>query len=70
PFCRRRSPVRSTSICANRYVRKEEAGNQGFNTFADKVEVVSLQMDCREGSDMRFEKHRQTKKKNKPQTAN
>lgn len=62
--------VRSTAICENRYVRKEEAGNQGFNTFADKVEVVSLQMDCREGSDMRFEKHRQTKKKNKPQTAN
>ena len=62
--------VRSTAICENRYVRKEEAGNQGFNAFTDAAEVVSLQMNCREGSDMRFEKHRQTKKKNKPQAAN
>lgn len=62
--------VRSTSICENRYVRKEEASNQGFNAFADAAEVVSLQIDCREGSDMRFEKHRQTKKKSKPQAAN
>lgn len=56
--------VRSTSICENRYVRKEAVDNAGFNAFADKVEVVSLQMDCRDGRDMRFEKSRQTKRKN------
>jgi len=55
--------VGSTSICENRFVRKETAANQGFNTFADAVEVVSLQTDCRKGSDMRFEKNRQTKRK-------
>jgi Right handed beta helix region len=56
--------IRSTSICENRFVRKETASNQGLNTFADEVEVVSLQMDCSQGSDMRFEKNRQTKRKN------
>lgn len=55
--------VRSTSICENRHVRKEEATAQGFNTFADAVEVVSLQTDCRDGRDLRFEKNRITKKK-------
>jgi len=56
--------VRSTSICENRYIRKESVDNEGFNTFADKVEVVSLQTDCRHGRDIRFEKNRQTKRKN------
>jgi Pectate lyase superfamily protein/Right handed beta helix region len=55
--------VHSTSICENRHVRKEEATAQGFNQFADAAEVVSLQMDCRHGRDLRFEKKRQTKKK-------
>lgn len=55
--------VHSTSICENRHVRKEEPVTQGFNQFADAVEAVSLQMDCREGRDLRFEKKRQTKKK-------
>ena len=55
--------VRSTAICENRHVRKEEPRVEGFNQFADAVEIVSLQIDCREGRDLRFEKTRQTKKK-------
>jgi hypothetical protein len=64
--------VHSTSICENRHVREEEVANQGFNQFADAIEVVSLQIDCRHGRDLRFEKNRQTKKKqkSKPQAAN
>ncbi len=55
--------VRSTSICDNRFVRRETADAGGFNTFSDAVEVVSLQTDCKQGRDMRFEKNRQTVKK-------
>lgn len=57
--------VRSTSICENRYVRKEKVDTQGFNAFSDPVEVVSLQIDCKQGRDLRFEKNRQTVKKPK-----
>ena len=57
--------VRSTSICENRYVRREKADAQGFNTFSDAVDVVALQTDCKQGRDLRFEKNRQTVKKPK-----
>ena len=57
--------VRSTSICENRYVRKEKVDTQGFNAFSDHVEVVSLQIDCKQGRDLRFETNRQTVKKPK-----
>ena len=57
--------VRSTSICENRYVRKEKVDTQGFNAYSDHVEVVSLQIDCKQGRDLRFEKNRQTVKKPK-----
>lgn len=57
--------VRSTSICDNRFVRREKAEAQGFNTFSDHVEVVALQTDCKQGRDLRFEKNRQTVKKPK-----
>ncbi len=57
--------VRSTSICENRFVRREKVDTQGFNAFSDHVEVVSLQIDCKQGRDLRFKKNRQTVKKPK-----
>jgi hypothetical protein len=63
--------VRSTAICDNRHVAQQAPPGDGLNAFADAVEVVSLQTDCREGRDLRFEVNRQTKKKNKaPNPAN
>lgn len=55
--------VHSTQICRNRYIAKEVPASQGFNTFAEPVDIVALQGDCSEGSDMRFETKRTTKKK-------
>jgi len=57
--------VRSTSICNNRYISQQEPVSEGFNAFAEPVEAVAFQMNCKEGSDMRFEKNRITKKKKK-----
>jgi len=61
--------VRSTSICDNRHIGQQMPSPEGLNVYADVVEVVSLQDDCRSGRDLRFEVKRQTKKK-KRQTAN
>jgi len=55
--------VQSSVICNNRIVSRQKQASQGFNTFAEPIEVVFLQIDCSEGGDMRFEKHRITKKK-------
>lgn len=57
--------VRSTAICDNRLIVRRKASAQGFDAFADPVETVSLQTDCREGRDLRFEVKRHTKKKKK-----
>ncbi|MGH6737414.1 MAG: glycosyl hydrolase family 28-related protein [Methyloceanibacter sp.] len=62
--------VRSTSICDNRHIGQQAPpASEGLNPYADAVEVVSLQDDCRSGRDLRFEVKRQSKKK-KPQAAN
>jgi hypothetical protein len=55
--------VRSTSICNNRFISQEKASSEGFNAYAEPVETVAFQMNCKDGSDMRFEKSRITKKK-------
>lgn len=64
--------VRSRAICANRIVSRQKQPAASLNTYAEPVQVVSPQMDCRGGSDMRFEKNRMTKKKKKkkPKAAN
>ena len=62
--------VRSTAICNNRHIAQQEQPTEGFNSFAEQVEVVSLQADCREGRDLRFEVNRNKKKKKKPKPAN
>ncbi|MEZ5875691.1 MAG: glycosyl hydrolase family 28-related protein [Hyphomicrobiales bacterium] len=61
--------VQSTSICDNRSIGQHAPPPEGLNAYADAVEVVSLQDDCRSGRDLRFEVKRQTKKK-KPQNPN
>jgi len=58
--------VHSTQICKNRYIIKEMPASEGFNTFAEPVDIVALQSDCSEGRDMRFETNRMTKKKRRP----
>ena len=62
--------VRSTEICDNRHIGAVKLPPEGLNAYADAVEVVSYQQDCRQGRDLRFEVNRQTKKKNKPKPAN
>jgi Pectate lyase superfamily protein len=59
--------VRSAEICENRKLTPEAEPSGGFNAYADPVETVSLQADCRAvaGSDIRFELKRHTKKKHK-----
>jgi len=57
--------VHSTQICKNRYITKKKPVSEGFNTFAEPVDIVAMQFDCNEGSDMRFELNRNTKKKKK-----
>ena len=57
--------VRSASICDNRFITKQTATSGGFNTYAEPVSMVAFQMNCKKGSDMRFEKNRMTKKKKK-----
>jgi hypothetical protein len=55
--------VRSSAICDNRFVGYEQQQASELNAFADPVEVVALQSDCRDGQDLRFEVNRQKKKK-------
>ena len=43
---------------------------EGLNAFAETVEVVSLQADCRSGRDMRFEMNRGNTKKKKKKPVN
>lgn len=57
--------VRSTSICNNRYISQETAPSVGLNAYSEPVDMVAFQMNCKEGSDVRFEKNRITKKKKK-----
>ena len=61
--------VRSTAICGNRLVARQEKPKQNLNAYAEPVQVVAPQIDCHEGSDMRFEKSRFTKKK-RPKAGN
>jgi hypothetical protein len=56
--------VKSVAICDNRLIGKLAAPEEGLNAFAETVEVVSLQEDCREGRDIRFEVKRQSKSAN------
>jgi len=62
--------VRSTSICDNRHIGKLEPPQEGLNAFAETVAVVSLQDDCREGRDLRFEMNRGVTKKKKKKPSN
>jgi hypothetical protein len=56
--------VLASAICGNRQVTSEKAPSD-LNAFADPIDVVVHQNDCQDGSDMRFEVNRQTRKKNK-----
>ena len=68
---RERPQVRSTAICDNRHIGQQDAPPQeGLNAFAETVEVVSLQADCRSGRDLRFEMNRGNTKKKKKKPAN
>jgi polygalacturonase len=58
--------VHSTQICKNRYIAKEIPASEGFNSFAEPVDIVALQSDCNAGRDMRFEINRTNKRKKKP----
>ncbi|MGH6865984.1 MAG: glycosyl hydrolase family 28-related protein [Methyloceanibacter sp.] len=55
--------VLSTKICDNRSIAWQNPSPEGLNTYADTVDVVSLQMDCRQQRDLRFEVKRQKNKK-------
>jgi hypothetical protein len=57
--------VLASAICGNRQVTSEKASSEGLNAFADPIDIVVHQNDCQDGSDMRFEVNRQTRKKNK-----
>jgi len=66
--------VRSRAICDNRIIVRQKPPATSLNAYAEAVQVVSPQMDCRGGSDMRFEKSRtkknKKKKKKKPKPTN
>jgi hypothetical protein len=55
--------VLASAICDNRQVTSQAAPSQGLNAFADEIDIVVHQNDCQDGSDMRFEVNRQTRKK-------
>src|SRR5262249_61193675 len=55
--------VPASAICGNRQVTSEKASSEGLNVFADPIDIVVHQNDCEDGSDMRFEVNRQTRKK-------
>ena len=55
--------VLASAICGNRQVTSEKASSEGLNAFADPIDIVVHQNDCEDGSDMRFEVNRQTRKK-------
>ncbi|HSB59503.1 MAG TPA: glycosyl hydrolase family 28-related protein [Methyloceanibacter sp.] len=55
--------VLASAICDNRQITSEAAPSQGLNAFADAIDIVVHQNDCQDGSDMRFEVNRQTRKK-------
>jgi Pectate lyase superfamily protein/Right handed beta helix region len=57
--------VLASAICDNRQVTSQLARQEGPYAFADAVDVVVHQNDCGEGSDMRFEVNRNTRKKKK-----
>ncbi len=66
--------VRSRAICDNRIIFHQKPPAASLNAYAEAVQIASPQMDCRGGSDMRFEKSKMTKKnkykKKKPKAAN
>jgi Pectate lyase superfamily protein len=55
--------VLSSAICGNRQLSHPEEPSGGLSAFADPAEVVALQNDCQEGSDVRFEVNRGKKGK-------
>jgi polygalacturonase len=57
--------VKASAICGNRQVTAETAQADGPYAFADAVDVVVHQNDCEDGSDMRFEVNRNSRKKKK-----
>ena len=57
--------VLSTDICNNRQIASESAPSQGLNAFAEPMDLVMHQNDCREGQDLRFEAKKNTAKKKK-----
>jgi hypothetical protein len=57
--------VAASAICDNRQVTSQTARQEGPYAFADTIDVVVHQNDCGEGSDMRFEVNRDTRKKKK-----
>jgi hypothetical protein len=56
--------VLASGICDNRQIASETAKAEGPYAFADPIATMVHQSDCRDGSDMRFEVNRQTRKKN------
>ena len=57
--------VVASAICDNRQVTSQTARQEGPYAFADTIDVVVHQNDCGEGSDVRFEVNRNTRKKKK-----
>ena len=57
--------VVASAICGNRQIVPEAQAANELNAFADPIEVMVHQSDCQDGTDMRFEITRETKKKNK-----
>jgi Pectate lyase superfamily protein len=56
--------VLASGICDNRQIASETAKAEGPYAFADPIATMVHQSDCRDGSDMRFEVNRQTRRKN------
>ena len=55
--------VVASAICGNRQIVPEAQPANELNAFADPIEVMVHQSDCQDGTDMRFEIARETKKK-------
>ncbi len=55
--------VLSSAICGNRQASHQSEPSGGLNAFADPAEVVALQSNCQDGSDVRFEVNRGKRRK-------
>jgi hypothetical protein len=60
PFVVENAPGIAASICGNRQTAMQDAPSDGFNAYAEPIEIVALQNDCGETG---FVLDRGTKKK-------